>query len=185
MLYYLLQGHINVKLYDVNKKESTYIVIKQTATVRELLFQAAMTLRYNLNHIDFFIPGQDLSFESRKTLEDNNIFNQTTVYLITHLVAYAASFASLVSRCEDCWMYRCSFDDLVHKWDMGKLSKKHGNAYLILCQKFSLPSDVIKIIEDNNEDNGVRLSDALHRICHKNPNLTREEVIEIISNGKA
>ena len=40
--------------------------------------------------------------------------------------------------------------------------------------------DVIKAVEDNHEDNGIRLGDVLHCICHKIPNLTQEEVIKII-----
>ena len=44
VLYYLLQDYINVKLYDTAENKSTYIVIKQTATIGELLFQAAKTL---------------------------------------------------------------------------------------------------------------------------------------------
>ena len=70
---------------------------------------------------------------------------------------------------------------------MHEFNNKQGiqNAYLILCQTFGLLSDVIKIIEDHNEEGHVRLGDVLCRICHKKPNLTQEEVIEIISNGKA
>ena len=83
-------------------------------------------------------------------------------------------------------VFGCPFSGLVRKWNMDKrLSKKQGNAYLILCKHFGLPNDVIKIIEDNHEDNGVRLCDALYRICHKNPNTTDEEVIDIISNATA
>ena len=166
------------------KKENTYIVIKQTATVRELLFQAANTLHQNVTETYFSVHGQILYFESRTTLEDNNIFNQTTVCLITCCVMYAMAYCSLTSHCEDCWMNRCPFDHLLSTWNLHELSKTHKNAYLILCKAFSLPSNIIKIIEDNCESNAIRLGDVLHRICHKNPNLTREEVIEIIGNGK-
>ena len=99
----------------------------------------------------------------------------------TILQTASAPGRSLYSKCEDCGMNDyCPFKDKVHKWNMFKLSKTHGNAYLILCQRFSLPSDVIKIIEDNHESNNIRLDDAIHHICHKNPNLTREQVIEIL-----
>ena len=120
------------------------------------------------------------------TLEDNNILNNTTVCVLVVGVAFAATVGSLGSHCEDCWMNLfCPFGNLVYTWHMDELSKKYANAYLILCQKFNIPNDVIKIIEDHNEESYVRLCDALHRICHKNLNLTKEEVIEIISNGKA
>ena len=89
--------------------------------------------------------------------------------------------SSLYSICEDCWMKSgCPFKDLVHKWNMEEF--KQGNPYLILCQRFSLPSNVISSIEDNHEDNGIRLGDVLHHICHKNPNITREEVIEKLNH---
>ena len=93
--------------------------------------------------------------------------------------------ASLYSPCEDCGMDDdCLFKSLVDKWNLRELSQKHGNAYLILCQKFGLPIDVIKAVEDNHKEGHIRLGDVLHHIYHKNPNLTREEVVEIISNGK-
>ena len=93
--------------------------------------------------------------------------------------------ASLYSPCEDCGMDDdCLFKNLVNKWNLRELSQKHGNAYLILCQKFGLPIDVIKAVEDNHKEGHIRLGDVLHHICHKNPNLTGEEVVEIISNGK-
>ena len=76
----------------------------------------------------------------------------------------------------------CPFNSTIAKWDIYKL-KNQRYAYLILCQHFNFPNDIVKIIEDNHEENYIRLGDVLHRICHKNPNITREEVIEIISNG--
>ena len=165
---------------------STYIVVKQTATVRELILLVAQTLRVRVRDLNVSIQNQALDFESRATLKDYNIFNKTTVQcgLPPGGIFYEnAARSSLYSHCEECGMEdECPFK---HTWDICELSKTHGNAYLILCQAFSLPSDVIKIIEDNNESNGIRLGDAIHRICHKNPNLTREEVIKIISNGKA
>ena len=91
--------------------------------------------------------------------------------------------ASLYSHCEECGMDDdCPFKNLVDKWNIHELSQTHRNAYLILCQKFSLSRDVIKAIEDNHEESHIRLDDVLHHICHSNPNLIREEVIEIISN---
>ena len=183
----LSYGCINVKLHDVNIKKSTYIVIKQTATVRELIHQAGKTLNQDINAMQISVHDQVLDFKSRATLEDNDIFNKTTVHVLVLEIAYAATGDALASHCEDCWMmiFCCPFIGHVQKWDMHELTKKHGNAYLILCQRFNLPSDVIEIIEDNHLDNGVRLDDALHRICHKNPNTTREEVIDIISNTTA
>ena len=164
---------------------STYIVIKQTATVRELILQVAQTLQVRIRDLNVSVHNQALDFESRATLKDYNIFNETTVQcgLPEELIYEQGGHSSLYSHCEDCGMEdECPFK---HTWDICKLSKTHGNAYLILCQRFNLPNDIINIIEDNSESNRIRLGDAIHRICHKNPNLTREEVIEIISNGKA
>ena len=59
---------------------------------------------------------------------------------------------------------------------------KQGNAYLILCQQFSLSSNVNSSIADNHGDSGITLGDVLHHICHKNPNITREEVIEKLNH---
>ena len=154
-----------------------------------MILQVAQTLQVRIRDLNVSVHNQALDFESRATLKDNNIFNKTTVQCglseeLIILYEQGASF-SLYSHCEDCEMKdECPFEGLVCTWDICELSKTHGNAYLILCQGFNLPSDVIKIIEDNHESNGVRFGDAIHRICHKNPNLTREEVIEIISNGK-
>ena len=77
-------------------------------------------------------------------------------------------------------MNDCHVIQKISNWNVAELSQKYGNAYLILCQAFNLPSDVIKAIKDNHEDNGVRLGDVLHHICHNNPNLTREQVIETL-----
>ena len=81
-------------------------------------------------------------------------------------------FFIIFLRCEDCWVDDCLFNELIDKWKIHELSISQRNTFLIFCQQFGLPSDVINIIEDNNEDNGVRLGDALHHICHKNPNIT-------------
>ena len=132
-----------------------------------------------------YVHNKSLDFENRTTMEHNNIFNKTTVYIHIKSVFSCAGCDTLYSHHEDCCMNECPFKDLFDQWKMHKLSKKQRNAYLILCKNFGLPSSVIKIIEDNHEDNGVRLGDALHRICHKNPNITREEVIEIITNDIA
>ena len=145
---------------------------------------------------------------SWKTLEDCNIFdeNETSVHIFdkkvkvfsrvffkrektihlhkVHNKVYGSCSLLLYSDCEDCDMDDCPHKKFIPKRNIRQLSQKHRNAYLILCQKFSLPSDIIEHIEDNHEDDGVRLGDVLHHICHKNPNLTQEEVIEIISNGK-
>ena len=103
---------------------------------------------------------------------------------IEPILATSAGY-SLHSHFEDCSMkYACTFKNLVNEWNMHEFSKK-GNAHLILCQRFNLPSNVIKAIEDNNEDNGIRLGDALHHICHKDTYITRGEVVEIISNSNA
>ena len=152
-----------------------------------MIHQAGKTLNQAVNAMQISVHDQVLYFKSRAALEDYNIVNKTTVHVIVWKIAYAATGDALASHCEDCWMvFDCPFRGLVRKWNMDKrLSKKQGNAYLILCKHFGLPNDVIKIIEDNHEDNGVRLGDALHRICHKNPNTTDEEVIDIISNATA
>ena len=148
-----------------------------------MILQASKTLDKSIRYLTISVHSQPLDFENIATLEDYNIFNKTTVLICLPLVIPVSKHFSLYSRCEDCWVDDCPFNDLFEKWKIHELSKKQGNAYLILCQQFGLPNDVINIIEDNHEDNGIRLGDALHRICHKNPNITREEVIEIISNG--
>ena len=75
----------------------------------------------------------------------------------------------------------CVFKNLVEKWDLYLFSHVEKNAYLIFCKVFGLPSDVIKIIEDNHVNSSVRLGDALHHICHKHPYFTQEDIIMHIS----
>ena len=150
-----------------------------------MILQVAKTLRGRIKDLNVSVHNQALNFESKETLENHSVFNKTTVLCRLLQFEYLqAGRSSLYSRCEDCGMDYCPFEDLVNEWSMHEFSNK-PNAYLILCQGFGLSSDVIKIIEDNHESNGIRLDDVLHRICHKNPNITREEIIEIISNGKA
>ena len=154
-----------------------------------MIIQVAKTLQVRVNDLNVSVHNQTLDFESNATLKDYNVFNKATLQcgVPPGLEYLQAGHSSLYSRCKDCSIDDCPFEDLVHKWNMHEFSNKQGirNAYLILCQTFGLPSDVIKIIEDHNEEGHVRLGDVLHRICHKKPNLTQEEVIEIISNGKA
>lgn len=46
-----------------------------------------------------------------------------------------------------------------------------------------LPNDVVQAIE-TNESKSVRLGDTLHHICHRYPNITQAEVVNIISNSR-
>ena len=85
-------------------------------------------------------------------------------------------------ECEMKGSIECHIVHSISTWNIHELSMTYQGAYLTLSQRFSLPSDVIKAIEDNHEDNGVRLGDVLHHICHINPNLTQEEVIETLSS---
>ena len=98
---------------------------------------------------------------------------------------YGGPIKELYSNCKECpgW-YQCPFRYLLHEWNVYELLEKQENAYLILCQRFKFPNDVVKAIE-GNEDKDIRLGDALHHIYHKNPNMTQEEVFEIISNCRA
>ena len=90
----------------------------------------------------------------------------------------------LYSKCKECLGgHQCPFYGRYYKWNMDELAGKHENAYLILCRIFNLPSDVVQAIE-TNESKDVRLGDALHHICHKNPNITQAEVVNIISNSR-
>ena len=78
-----------------------------------------------------------------------------------------------------------SFGDLP-TMKLCEISEQQGDAYMILCQHFNISEVDIKIVEDNSEENYVRLGDILHRIYHsKNLVLTQEEVIKIIDNSKA
>ena len=126
------------------------------------------------------VHDQTLDFESRMLLKDKNILNKTTVNIDVQIVFYCSGYAALYSHCEDCWMDKCPFKNLFDEWNMHELSKKRENVYSILCQRFNFPSNVVKAIKDNHEENHIRLGDALHHICHKYPNITREEVIGII-----
>ena len=66
-----------------------------------------------------------------------------------------------------------------------QISEQQGDAYIILCQHFNISNEDIRAIEDNTEENHVRLGDVLHRIYHsKNLILTQEEIIIIIDSSK-
>ena len=69
--------------------------------------------------------------------------------------------------------------------ELREISEQQGDAYIILCQHFNISDEDIRSVEDNTEENYVRLGDALHRIYHrKNLILTQEEVIKIIDRSK-
>ena len=115
-----------------------------------MILQVAQTLQVQVSDLNVSVHDKPLDYESRGTLKDHSIVNKTTVQCgLPKVVMYGdAGHSSLYSHCEDCGMNKCPFEDLIRTWpwDICELSKKHENAYLILCQAFSLPSDVIKII---------------------------------------
>ena len=162
------------------------MVIKKDSTVGELIVHIEEITKIPADTINLNYHFQCLSCKTSymRTIEECGIKNCSTIHVtLTHCLG--GPIEELYSNCEECpgW-YQCPFRDLLHEWNVYELVEKQENAYLILCQRFKFPNDVVKAIE-GNEGKDVRLGDTLHHIYHKNPNITQEEVFEIISNGRA
>ena len=114
---------------------------------------------------------QILDYDSTGTLEDYDIKENSVLHVIQPLPGGGAP--DLYSYFDDCLLkQRCPFHDLFNWFDIYELSQKQENAYKLLCRKFNLSDEVIRIIEDNNEAKHVRLADVIHWIYHKDPSIT-------------
>ena len=87
------------------------------ATIRELIIQVAKTLQVRVNDLNVSVHNQTLDFESNATLKDYDVFNKATLQcgVPPGLEYLQAAHLSLYSRCKDCGMNSCPFEDLVHK----------------------------------------------------------------------
>ena len=163
-------------------------MIRHDSTVRELFQHIAEKFKwphpaqdqsYRLFHVENHLT---YDYSCIRTLESCDI--QHTSTLLVMMRRSGRPIEDLYSKCKECLgRIQCRFYGLYYHWNVSELAKKQENAYLILCQRFKLPNDVVQAIE-TNESKDVRLGDALHHICHRNPNITREEVVKIISNGR-
>ena len=121
-----------------------------------------------------------------KTLKDVGIHDGTHVILFMRITGGSGYKVDSFSRCDDCLSENsCQFTRLeqCEPDAISNLTKKREDAYLVLCQKFNFSNEVIRAIEDNTESNGVRLADVLHRIYHKDPSITLEQVNKIVSQN--
>lgn len=133
--------------------------------------------------------NQLLRHDSMDTLDYYEIYNNTRLSIIIRSGG-GGSCLGLYSHCKDCPMRnRCPFEtesccsyEFRRKFLLELSEQQQKNAYLILCRHFNISNEDIKAIEDNNEDNYVKLGDTLHQIYHSiNLHLTEEEVINIIN----
>lgn len=180
---YFLQGYIRVNICDHRKTLS--IIVNKGDTLKMLSKQVEKN-GFNMHSMisSFFFGGQCLR-ERSKTLEDVGIYDNAKIYIV-HMPCGGGG-VPLYSYCKDCLMRnRCPFNVLEAKMKLHEISYQEEDAYLILCRHFNISDEDIKVIEDNHEENYVRLGDVLHRIYHsKSLVLTQEEVIKIIDSSKA
>ena len=156
------------------------IMIKEGSPVRNLFLQVSERLDIPVHEFRMVSRGIQLENCSR-TLEDYKIEDLTQVNLVIRNPGGGAP-TELYSYFDDCLLKgRCPFHRLFRWGDIYELSQKQENAYNLLCRKFNLSDEVIRGIEDNNEEKHIRLADVLHWIYHKDPSITWQRINEIIN----
>ena len=154
--------------------------------MKKMILQIAKTIDEPADFTRIVYLNYCFDFSNEETIRYYGIDDNSMIHVVKRTQG-GGGMENIYSNCKECLMKdKCPFHELFSMWNVHKLVETQKNAYLILCQRFKFPKNVVKAIEENNEDNQVRLGDIIHRIYHKNHNtcISQEKVVEIISEGK-